>query len=207
MSSIERRLGRELGSFYALLVINIAAGAVAMGLSMSYGVQYILAAVKALPAIGWLDGLPLAVIAFAVFGIAIGWLISSAEVFSEAQEIRDEFEKGGNVEDQSPTSMIVKTMALYREKKSTIGRMALVSRLAGILLILAGAYSLAGPVIYGMSGEPWMIVAAIAMNLGIGALALYIPHIFSNFSKAWDLRLAKGEEAEVALRRVLEGKS
>lgn len=207
MSKIDMKLGRELGSFYALVVMNIVAGAVAMGLSMSYGIQNILAIVEALPSIELLYNLPIAAIAIAVFGIAISWLVSSAEIFGEAQEIREEFEGRGAASETSTTSIIVKTMALYRERKDKIRRMAWVSRLAGILLLGIGVYNLASLALFGIAGEPILTWISVAMNLGMGAAAIYIPHLFSNFSRSWDSRLAQGEKAEEELRRVLEGRA
>jgi len=204
MSKIDSRLGKEIWSFYALVVMNIVAGAVVMGLSMSYGVQNILAMVKVLPSIELLYSLPLAALAFAGFGVAITWLISSAEIFGEAQEIREEFE-GRDTAETSATSIIVKTMALYRERKTTINRMAWVSKLAGILLLGIAVYNLIGLTLFGISGDPILTAISVAMNLGMGVVALYIPHLFSNFSKSWDSRLAQGDRAEEELRRVLEG--
>jgi hypothetical protein len=204
MSKIDSRLSRELWSFYALVVMNIVAGAVVMGLSISYGVQNILAIAKLLPSIELLYNLPLAALALAIFGVAITWLISSAEIFGEAQEIRDEFE-GRNAAETSATSIIVKTMALYRERKATINRMAWVSKLAGILLLGIAVYNLISLALFGISGNPIFTAISVAMNLGMGVVALYIPQLFSNFSNSWDSRLTQGERAEEELRRVLEG--
>ena len=143
-------------------------------------------------------------LALAGFGVAITWLISSAEIFGEAQEIREEFE-GRDTAETSATSIIVKTMALYRERKTTINRMAWVSKLAGILLLGIAVYNLIGLALFGVSGDPILTAISVAMNLGMGVVALYIPHLFSNFSKSWDSRLAQGDRAEEELRRVLEG--
>lgn len=205
MSKIDVRLGRELSSFYALAVMNIVAGAVAMGLSMSYGVQSVLEIVRTLPAIAALYSLPLAVMAFSIFGVAMRWLVSSAEIFGEAQEIRDEYENREVEGRGGTTSIIVKTMALYRERKSTIEKMAWVSRLAGILLLGIAAYNIASLAIFGVQANLSLTAISIAMNLAMGAVALYIPHLFSFFSRAWDSRLAQGERAEGELRRILEG--
>lgn len=205
MSKINFKLGRELGSFYALVVMNIVAGAVAMGLSVSYGIQSVLAFVQALPGLELLYSLPVVAMALAAFGVAISWLVSSAEIFGEAQEIRDEFEEGEAGDDASTTSIIVKTMALYRERKTQIQRMAWVSRLVGVLLLGIGAYNLASIALFGVWGEPIIVGVSVAMNLAIGAGAIYIPHLFSNFSRSWDTRVAQGERASEELRRVLEG--
>jgi hypothetical protein len=85
--------------------------------------------------------------------------------------------------------------------------MTWVSRLTGILLLGVGVYSLAGLAIFGVSGDPILAGISIAMNFGMGVAALYIPHLFSNFSRSWEGRLTKGEEAEKELRRVLEGEA
>lgn len=207
MSNIEGRLGRELWSFYALVVMNIVAGGVIMGLSMSYGIQNVIAFVQALPGLELIYSLPVAAVAIAVFGVAISWLVSSAEIFGEAQEIREEFQGREAGDRSSATSIIVKTMALYRERKTTIQRMAWVSRLVGILLLGIAAYNLAGIALFGVWGEPIVVGTSIVMNLVMGAVALYIPHLFSIFSRTWDSRLAQGERAEGELRRVLEGKA
>ncbi len=68
MSNIESRLGRELWSFYALVVMNIVASGVVMGLSVSYGIQSVIAFVQALPGLELIYSLPVAAVAIAVFG-------------------------------------------------------------------------------------------------------------------------------------------
>ncbi len=141
MSKVDSRLSSELGSFYALIVMNIIASAVAMGLSISNAVPGILAFVKALPSIDLSYSLPLAGIAIAICGVAISWLISSAEIFEEAQEITEELKGKEGVEGAGTTSLIVKTMALYRARKGTIVRMMWVSRLTGIVFLAMGIHN------------------------------------------------------------------
>jgi hypothetical protein len=206
MSKIESKLGREIWSFHALIVMNIVAGAVVGGISMSYGIQYILAIVNALPSIELLYSLPIAALALAIVGVAFTWLVSSAELFDEAQEMKKECQ-GKDAAETSATSIIVKTMALYRERRGTIIRMAWVSKMAGILLLGIAAYNLISLAAFGLSGNLLLTAISIAMNLAMGAVALYIPHLFSNFSRSWDSRLAQGEKAEEELRKVLEGKA
>ncbi len=207
MSKIDARLGRELASFYALVLMNIVVGAVIMAFSISYGVQSIMALISTLSVIALLQTLPMVAMALAAFAIAIWWLIKSAEIFSEADEIRDEFGRRDTDEGVGTTSVIVRTMALYRERKVTISRMILVSRLAGILLLGIGAYSLGSLVLQGALADSPLALGSIAINFGIALVALYVPHIFSIFSRSWEERLAKGEEVEAKLRGVVEGRS
>lgn len=199
MSKTDSRLGSELGSFYALIVINIIASAVAMGLSISYAVPGILAFVKALPNVDAPHSLPLVAIAIAIFGAAISWLVSSAEIFDEVQELR------GGAEEGEPTSLIVKTLALYRARKTTFLRMAWVSKVTGIAFLVMGICNSFTFITSGGSDQPILAAIAIALNFAMGSAALYIPHLFDNFTKVWEGRLAQSAKTEEALRRILEG--
>jgi hypothetical protein len=59
----------------------------------------------------------------------------------------------------------------------------------------------------GGSDQPILAAIAIALNFAMGLAALYIPHLFDNFTKIWEGRQAQSERAGEALRRILEGQS
>lgn len=203
---MDLRLSRELGSFYALMIINMVIGAVAMAMSISYSIQGILAMVNAIPNIGVLLSVPLIIISFAVFGIAIRWLLSSVEIFSDVQQIRREYGKKELGEGNAITMAIMRTMAFYREQKPLFKRMMWVSRIAGILLLGLAIYGLFYLLAYPPAAPSEVIVSAasIAINLSLGSLAIYIPHLFSKLASSWGYRLEYEKQVDEELKHLLE---
>jgi len=57
--------------------------------------------------------------------------VSSAKVFSDFDDLRDEFKKRpGKADDEAMTRLIVQNMAFYRDNKPTIDRLMLGGRVA-----------------------------------------------------------------------------
>lgn len=130
-----KRLSREMMSLYALIVINI----VGAGLAMSFGVATCVN--NLFPMIGNLTIQPLQAaltgLGLVGFGFAMSWLVSSAKVFSDLDDLRDEFRKsGGKADDEELAQLIVQNLAFYRGNKPTIGRLMLGSRVAGLIFLL-----------------------------------------------------------------------
>ena len=197
---------RELNSLQGLSIMNIVFGGLAMSLAISILVQNILALTKAQNLL--LPEVLLVVLGFVVAAVSIRWLVSSAEMLGGAVEVKEEYaETKAGLEDEGVTALIVKMLANYRENKSTIKAMMLVSRVAGVCFIISGVYilaTMAGNVAGGAPVVDMLLhVLGAAFNFGMAAAGLAIPHFFGKYSRVWDIRLEESAKAEQALGRQL----
>ena len=202
-TSILDKFRREIGSFYALAMLNIAFGAVAMALEISFGVQNVLALVEGKNLL--LPQLAFAIIGLLAFGISLRWLLSSVEVLDGITDIKNDYEEKTKSDDENTTGLIVKMMAHYRDNKSTIHRLSLLSRIAGVCFLASGIVQLLSSII---AGTPTFDIAAVAgsiLSLGVGSSGIIIPHFFKNYSSVWEYRLQQSVEAERELNKELEG--
>lgn len=205
LPNISQKFQREMRSFNALLIMNIVVGAVGMGMSISHGVIKLLTLTLPLT-IDSIVTLPLVALGLIGFGISINWLISTVEIFSDAQEINEEYDNATKSPNSDAiTSLIVKSMSYYRSKKSAIKQMSWVSRIAGMCFLALAIYGIAASLLGFGEVNLLMAAASSGVNIAIGVVALYIPRSFSNFSSSWDYRLNEGDTAGNALQKVLEG--
>ncbi len=205
LPNISQKFQREMRSFNALLIMNIVVGAVGMGMSISHGVIKLLTLTLPLT-IDSIVTLPLVALGLVGFGISIKWLISTVEIFSDAQEINEDYDNATkSPNSDATTSLIVKSMSYYRSKKSAIKQMSWVSRIAGMCFIVLAIYGIAASLLGFGEVNLLMAAASSGVNIAIGVVALYIPRSFSNFSSSWDYRLNEGDTAGNALQKVLEG--
>jgi hypothetical protein len=200
------RLKREMMSLYALIFINIVGAGLAMSYGVATGVNNLITIITELriqPLQAALTGLGL----FG-FGFAISWLVSSAKVFSDFDDLRDEFKKcPGKADDEAMTQLIVQNMAFYRDNKPTIDRLMLGSRVAGVLFLLSGAVGVFNLLTKTPTGPVGLLTAVIGalICIAIGAVGVYSPSIFKRYTNTWDQRLNDSVEAEKKLNRILEG--
>jgi len=207
MNETTNKLQRELRSLYALAIINIVFGGLAMAIGVSTSVPNIftLIATKELMSSQTL----LTIIGFIAFGVSLRWLISSAEILNEATDIKDVYEgKRENVTDEVLTGLIVRMMSYYRQNKATIKKLQVVSAVGGICFLISGTFALANT-LPSLTMEPplWITafkVLGIAMNFGIGMAGLLITYFFGKYSSTWDYRLKTSEDAEKELEKQLE---
>jgi len=200
------RLKKELMSLYALIVINI----VGAGLAMSFGVATVvnnlfpmIAELRIQPLQAALTGLGLL-----GFGFAISWLVSSAEVFSDLDDIRDGIrEQPGEADEEATTQLIVQNMAFYRDNRSTIDRLMLGSRAAGLFFLLSGAIGVFNMLTNAPAGPFGLVMSVIGVLICvvIGSVGFYCPSLFERYARAWEQRLKDSVEAEEKLNRILEG--
>ncbi len=200
------RLKKELMSLYALIVINI----VGAGLAMSFGVATVvnnlfpmIAELRIQPLQAALTGLGLL-----GFGFAISWLVSSAEVFSDLDDIRDGIrEQPGEADEEATTQLIVQNMAFYRDNRPTIDRLMLGSRAAGLFFLLSGAIGVFNMLTNAPAGPFGLVMSVIGVLICvvIGSVGFYCPSLFERYARAWEQRLKDSVEAEEKLNRILEG--
>jgi hypothetical protein len=201
-----QRFSREMMSLYALIVINIVGAGLAMSYGVATGVNNIfpmIADVRIQPLQAVLTGLGLL-----GFGFAISWLVSSAKVFSDLDDLRDEFKKRpGEADDEEMAQLIVQNMAFYRDNRPTIDRLMLGSRAAGIFFLLSAAVGVFNLLTNASAGPLGLLMAVIGtlICVAIGAVGLYCPSFFERYTRTWEQRLNDSVEAEKKLNRVLEG--
>ncbi len=200
------RIKIELQSFKGLVIANLIGGAFAIAFSMAYGMPKVtpflvegVIKIEQLPYIG------LIIVGFVV---AINWIIKSAELMSEHEEIVDELEGIGPEDDDAIIGVIVQSLAFYRENQAKIQRLGIGSRIVGAFLLLTaipqlqalltGTYPLGGIMMIGQ----WFGLIASA---GIGVAGLYVPTLINRFTAKWDERLSSTGEAEKKLDRILQG--
>jgi len=201
-----QRFSREMMSLYALIVINIVGAGLAMSYGVATGVNNIysmIADLRIQPLQAALTGLGLL-----GFGFAISWLVSSAKVFSDLDDIRDEFKKRpGEADDEEMAQLIVQNMAFYRDNRPTIDRLMLGSRAAGIFFLLSAAVGVFNLLTNAPAGPLGLLMAVIGslICVAIGAVGLYCPSFFERYTRTWEQRLNDSVEAEKKLNRILEG--
>ena len=131
------RIKIELQSFKGLVIANLIGGAFAIAFSMAYGMPKVtpflvegVIKIEQLPYIG------LIIVGFVV---AINWIIKSAELMSEHDEIVDELEGIGPEDDEAIIGVIVQSLAFYRENQAKIQQLGIGSRIVGCLLYTSDA--------------------------------------------------------------------
>uniref|UniRef100_A0A7C3J1T7 Uncharacterized protein n=1 Tax=Candidatus Methanomethylicus mesodigestus TaxID=1867258 RepID=A0A7C3J1T7_9CREN len=221
-TEIGSKFGREIDSFFLLSVMNVVFSSIAMGLSIALSVTSLVTAIKAIA-----DGYAIVVgeiyLVFPPQIILVGlgivtaivsgkWLIASSEILSDVDEMKDEYKeslKAGG--EDAITSLIVRAMAYYRERKATIGRLCMISRLGGACFFASAAIQAINGAIqlYG-AWDPagaLLVVVSVLLSLGLGIAGFLTPRFFSRYTMTWDQRIRGGERAEGELIRLLEGGS
>lgn len=201
-----QRFSREMMSLYALIVINI----VGAGLAMSFGVTTVVN--NLLPIIAELRFQSIQAILTGLgllgFGFAISWLVSSAKVFSDFDDLRDEFKKRqGEADDEEIAQLVVQNLAFYRDNRPTIDRLMLGSRVAGLFFLLSAAVGVFNLLTNTPAGPLGLLTAVmgVLICIAIGAVGLYCPSFFERYTMTWERRLNDSVEAEKKLNRILEG--
>ena len=200
------RLKKELMSLYALIVINI----VGAGLAMSFGVATVVN--NLLPMVAEMSFQPLGValtgLGLLGFGFAMSWLVFSAEVFSDFDDLKDEFKKRQvEADEEEIAQLIVQNLAFYRDNRPTIDRLMLGSRAAGLFFLLSGAIGVFNMLTNAPAGPFGLVMSVIGVLICvvIGSVGFYCPSLFERYARAWEQRLKDSVEAEEKLNRILEG--
>jgi hypothetical protein len=205
-----RQFGKELNSFFALVLLNLVFGA----LAMATGIQVILATLLQYPA-----GEAFSFIIFAArillgtAGIAIGffWIPASAKILRGIRDVRKEYREHapGPVPAEILTGWIVSVLAHYRENRTVIRWMTLIAAAGGLIYLalgianlVQGGQALASPV----QGNGAIAFLAAAINLTIGLVSIFLSRAFHRYSRVWDLRLEQADAGGESLARALESR-
>jgi hypothetical protein len=180
-------------------MMSIVFGGIAMALGISFGIQNVLVLAKVRDLL--LPQLAFTLVGFIAAGVSLRWLLSSVEILDEVSEIRDDYEREkAKPDDESIAGLVVKMMAYYRDNKSTLQRLSLLSRVAGICFIVNGLALLLGAT----SLDLFTLTGSI-LCLAVGSSGLIVPHFFKNYSSVWEYRLQQSAKAERELAKELEG--
>lgn len=200
----EIKFARELKSLYNLTLMNLVFGAIATGLSLAFGITNILTFINQWVSIYLIP----ASIGFLTFPFAISWLLASVEIMDGLDDMRNEYSKVKNLtNNEALTTLIVRMMAQYRAKKSTILKLILLCKIAAICFVINGLF-LTIQLTLGMPLSDLGLATSIAsalINFGIGAVGLYIPRSFEKYSSCWEIRVKESALAEKELASLLEG--
>ncbi|MDI6719867.1 MAG: hypothetical protein QMD46_09685 [Methanomicrobiales archaeon] len=196
----------EARSFFILSLMNIVFAA----LAMAFGISAVVVNIPQLADGGGI--LPLVSLLLGGIAAAVGiwWLAGSAGILGDVDDLRDEA-RALQESDEEILRLMIGMMALYRERRPTVRRMILVSRIGGAIFLFLGvvrAIQLAG-----LAGSMGGALETYAVYLGIGgvivtagmaAAALLVSILFARYAAAWEGRLEETARAEGALKSTLE---
>ncbi len=206
-----QQFGEELRSFFVLVLLNMTFGA----LALAFGMQIIIATFLSGAA-----GAPLSPaivilrIVTGIAGICIGffWILSGAKILRGLRGIRHEYrDSAGPVPAETLTGWIVTMLAHYRENRTFIGRMTLISIAGGLFFLALGIANLvqgimALPAAAGPGSGVIAIFGAAPLNAGIGLVTIFFALRFRRYADTWDLRLEVAGKGEESLRKALESR-
>jgi hypothetical protein len=197
----------ELQSFFALCLMNLVFGS----LAMAFGMQFIVTAVLAMAEAGtfqWFSVIQV-LLGWAAAVVGLRWIISTAGIFRGVNKIRREFRAmEGPVSNETITSLIIRMMAHYRENWKAIWRMNLISTLGGSIFLVLGVLNLFQGISAWLSAEGILSLllafVAAGINLTIGVVSLLFSSWFRRYARAWDHRLIEATQSEEALKHAME---
>lgn len=200
------KIQRELNSYQGLVTLNLMFGALAMAFGIVFVVQGGMGMVEIQSLL--LPEVALVTIGAIVGGIAVRWLISSAELLDGLTDLKDNFKKNkATLNDENTVSLVVKMTSHYRENKPTIKTMLNISKIAGLCFLAGGIYILVLAIINLASGgstwEVFLQAVGSVSNIAMAAASFAIPHFFGKYSKVWDYRLEETVKAEKQLQQQL----
>ena len=201
------RFNREMRSFYALIIINLAGA----GLAMSFGIAWIVPNITPMIQEQSIQISQLALTGLVVVGcvVALRWLIASVEVFDGFDDLRDdsrvkESEANGDV----LTGLIVRSMAWYRERKANINDLKFGSRVTGAFFLLSAVLQILNLASTLSSTSPFNLTLSMIgfiLCLVLGVAGLLIPYSITRFVGTWDHRIEASDDASKRLERIVEG--
>jgi hypothetical protein len=207
---IQRAFYEELRGFFALAVMNIVFAA----LTMAFGISIVVTQVFPMLEAGEIQ---IASSAYLLLGgiaaiVGLWWLPKSAEVLGDVADIREEVHAlNDRVNDDESLRLMIGMMALYRDRKETVQRMVLISRVGGAIFLLSGVFNLIRFIMLvtrmGSAMDTFALslgIIGMGITVGMGGAALLISFLFGKYSAAWEARLAESTRAEAVLTRSME---
>jgi hypothetical protein len=207
-TDISKTFEEEFLSFFALYVMNLVIGA----LAIAFGVQYMFTSMLGLTA--GLAPPELRIIAGAVamvcFGLGIAWIMVTAKLSKSVKVVRDAYKQKKKREMTSDdfTCMLIHLMTQYREQKKTVRAMVFICQLGGMCFIIMALSGIPGIIAGLAAGDAIftniLAVVAVVVMVIMGGGSLLISAYFQRYAKVWDSRLAAIATSEGELDRMLE---
>lgn len=206
----EQQFGKELMSFFVLVLLNLALGA----LVMAFGMQIIIMALMEYSGGKTsfdLSSAALILIGAAGIGIGIFWIKTSAKVFRGIKKVWKEYRnRTVPVSTESLTGWIVALLAHYRENRTVIRQMARIGTIGGAIFLAFGVANLVQGIqgVTAHAGQIYGYLAffAAAINLTIGLATIHFARGFRTYADVWDLRLDQAGKGEESLKQALENR-
>jgi hypothetical protein len=186
------RFKSEINCFFALVLLNLVFGAMAM----AFGLQFILSSVLGLTGGTGTPGLRMIIgaISMVCFGLGLGWILMSARILKGITLIRREFKHHtGPVPDETLTCWIIRMIAHYRGNRKQIQNMIVMCTLGGFCFLVLGVlnsleFFSIGPLSGSISLNGYLLIPSALLTLGIALVSLASSFYFARFSKTWDFR-------------------
>ncbi|MGB8219827.1 MAG: hypothetical protein WCE46_05530 [Methanoregula sp.] len=208
-----QQFGKELRSFFVLVLLNMTFGA----LALAFGMQIIIATFLPGAAETPLSPVIVAIrIITGISGVCIGffWILSGAKIHRGLRGIRHEYRDStsdGPVPAETLTGWIVAMVSHYRENRILIWRMTLISIAGGLFFLVLGIANLIQGILAlpSATGPGFGVIAifgAAPLNAGIGLVTIYFALKFRRYAGTWNLRLKLAGEGEETLKKALESR-
>ncbi|MGD0535141.1 MAG: hypothetical protein ABR999_06820 [Methanoregula sp.] len=208
-----QQFGKELRSFVVLILLNMAFGALALAFGMQIIITTFLQYAAGAPPSPVISTVR---ILTGITGTCIGffWVLASAKILRGLRGIRHEYRDStgaGPVPAETLTGWIVAMVAHYRENRTLIWRMTLISIAGGIFFLALGIANLvqgilAFPAAAGPGFDVIAIFGAAPLNAGIGLVTISFAVRFRRYAGTWDVRLKLAGDGEESLKEALESR-
>lgn len=201
------RLKIELESFKGLVIANLVGAALTLAFTMAFGVEKVIPFITGGPLTP--GQIPYVMLIVSGFVVAISWIAGSADLMGEHDEITKDFDEilkeGGD--DEAITSIIVRSLAFYRENQDKINQLKWGGRITGTFMLVSGIPQLIDFITGSYPFGGLLALAqgfAVVASMGVGIAAWYVPVIIKRFTEMWDERLSLADDVNEKLRKILE---
>ncbi len=196
----------EIRSFWRLSLWNLVFGSMVM----AFGIMFVVTRVQAMVLAGTISPLPVITVAVGLVAAGVGmkWILSSVKIFRGVKEVKNASDAAGaGATEEDLTGFRIRMMAQYREKKTIIHTMMLVSLVGGACFLglgVANVVQIAIAIGAGTLPENYLLVPAALLNLAIGGICLLNSLYFRRYSSVWDRRLGEISRSEKVLADAME---
>jgi len=201
-----RQFKAEFTSFFVIVLLNMAFGALVMAFGMQFIVSSVLGLTGEQPFM--VIRILMAAISMVCFGLGLTWVLTSAKVLKRITRIRREYRNRKEpVSDEILTGWIVRTMSHYRENKKIISWMTRISSIGGCIFLVFGIFNVFQGFSTWTPGDITTLILPIiagAINMAIGLVSLRITLYFRRYSVVWDRRLDEVSRSEQLLVSTME---
>jgi hypothetical protein len=211
--NILTRLRSELESFNLVITANLVGAASAIAYIIA---QIIVISIPSLTGSAFnYKYLPYLIVIICGFATAFTWRIRNAELMDEYNHIvkrldeiiTEQMQTDGQDFDEQFISIIVESLAFYRENSVKINRLKWIGRLTGTFLLLVSVPQLVSFITSANTLNSLYILAQLFLvffSIGVSIVAWYIPTLINRFMYTWDSRLMLAEDANNQIKRFLE---